>query len=108
MDKKLPKMFANTIEKKLENNTRFSVTRNDSYEKVSKKEPKKNYEKSIEQKIKEIFKSPNYVYKIDVDIACKDKTITKKVIGYNNKGIITIENEIIPICEILDIKIKTS
>jgi len=105
MNKKLPSIFANKIDKKIENNNRVSVTKNDNREEVlvETKEVKNDF-KSINQKINEIFSSPKYVYKASVTITLKDKVITKKIIGKNNKNIITMDNELIPIEDILDIE----
>lgn len=103
MDKKLPSIFANKIDKKLENNSRVCVTKNGEKEEVPKKEIKMDV-KDINKKISGIFASPKYVYKVSVTITLKDKIITKKIIGKNNKYIITIDNELIPIEDILDIE----
>jgi len=103
MEKKLPKVFANTIDKELKNNE--SVF----YEKMKEKEETEirqvnKYDLSISQKINKIFGSSKYVYKADVDIKTKDGTFSKKVIGRNKNQLITIENELINIDDIIDIK----
>lgn len=105
MDKKLPGVFANRIDKKLDNNTRVSVTKDDEKEVVIKKTKSstKNI-KNINQKISEIFSSTRYVYKADVVITLKDKTIIKRIVGKNNNNLITIDNELIPINDIIDIE----
>ena len=59
---------------------------------------------NIKQKVNEIFASPNYVYKANVEITLKDKKIKKRIIGRNKDYIITMDNLLIPINEILDIK----
>lgn len=102
MEKKLPTVFANKIDKKLENNTTVSVTREDTVR--EEKEPKMVYGKNINQKIQDIFSSTKYVYKADVIITLKDKKITKKVVGENANYLITIDNELIPISDIVDIE----
>lgn len=55
--------------------------------------------------INKIFKQ-NKLYKQDVVIETKDKTYNTKIIGKTNEHIITINNEVIKIDDI--IKIKTS
>lgn len=102
MDKKLPSLYANKIEKKLENNSKVSVTKSEDREIITKEE-KKDF-RTITQKINTIFSSPQYVYKASVVITLKDKVITKKIIGKNNHNIITIDNELIPIDDIVDIE----
>ena len=106
MGKETPKVFAAKINKKLENNNRYSITRANEEKIVDRIDKKIKYEKSIDQKIREIFNSVNYIYKADVEITLKDKVITKKIIGKNRKQIVTIDNEVIDIDDIIDIKLK--
>ena len=93
MNKKIPKVFANKINTKGNNNDVFY-----SYEKTE------NTNKNINQKINDIFNSSDYVYKANVIIKLKDKEITKKIIGRNTTHLITMDNELIPISDIIDIK----
>lgn len=102
MDKKLPSIFANKIDKRLENNSRVCITKNEDRNEI--KEEVKLEKIDISKKINKIFASPKYVYKVSVKITLKDKVITKKIIGKNNKNIITMDNELIPIEDILDIE----
>lgn len=104
MKKDLPGLFANKIDKPLYNNEKVAVSKHeDREEKIEVKSPIV-FEKNINQKIKEIFDSPKYVYKIDVLITMKDKKITKKIVGKNRNNLITIDNELISINDILDIE----
>lgn len=112
MEKKLPKVFANTIEKELNNNERVYYERNASQElkedknktEVTKKN-KISEEFTINQKINKIFGSSRYVYKADVKIVLKDgNTVDKKIIGRNKNELITMDNELIQISDIVDIK----
>lgn len=102
MDKKLPKVFANKIEKKVENNNRIY------YSNKEKEEIKSNFieskGKNVLQKINHIFNSNNYIYKADVEITLKDKKIVKRIIGKNKTHLITNENELVAISDIIDIK----
>ena len=100
MDKKIPKVFANRIDRKIENNAAYSITRSDE---VPFNE---NNVQDINSKINQIFKSTGYVYKADVDIKLPNKTVTKRIIGKKNGYIITIDNEMIKISDILDINMK--
>lgn len=109
MKKELPGLFANKINKKLENNERVAVTKPEemvrkSEESISKDAP--ILQKDIQQKIQDIFVSPKYVYKANVVITTKDKKVVKKIIGKNNQHLITIENELIPISDIVDIEFE--
>lgn len=98
--KQIPKVFANKIEKKLDNNNTYYKGRGE--EKSIKLEKKDT--QSVEQKINQIFSSPRYVYRAEVEITLIDRTVIKKIIGKNKENLITIDNEIIPINDILDIK----
>lgn len=103
MKKELPSVFANKIDRKIENNKTCYISKNE--EKKEKKEDKKfKIEKNINEKINEIFSSPRYVYKADVLITTIDGVIKKRIIGKNGNNLITIENELINIDNIKDIK----
>lgn len=57
--------------------------------------------KSVSNKIKDIFNSPNYVYKSDVNITMNDgKTIKKTIIGRTNNSLITLDDELIDVSKI--------
>ena len=107
MSKKLPEIFHNTIDKKLNNNEDYYYSANNNKEiKEEKKVNKINYKKNIRQKINEIFASPSYVYKASVVIKTKDNTINKRIIGRNSKYLITMDNEKIDIDNIIDIELE--
>lgn len=91
--------FANKINKKLTNNETM-------YYSAHKEEvkPEKTNTKTVYQKINAIFNSRNYIYKADVILTTNKGEIKKRLIGRNGKNLITDNNEIIPISEILDIR----
>ncbi len=95
--KDLPKVFHNKIDKKFSNNRSVYYSSNSLNDEVVDT-------RTIKQKINDIFSSPNYVYKANVDITLKDKKITKRIIGRNKDYIITMDNDLIPISEIVDIQ----
>ena len=99
--KDLPKVFKNNIDKKFNNNKSVYYSSNDNRS-ISMNEETKD-SKNVLQKINEIFSSPNYVYKANVEITLKDKKITKRIIGRNKNYIITMDNMLIPISDIIDI-----
>lgn len=110
MEKKLPGIFVNKIDKKLDNNKSVYYGTREEKEvlKEEKSENKKadTFSLNIKQKIKQIFQSEHYIYKMDVTITMKDKKLDKRIVGYNETDLITFENELIPISEIVDIEIK--
>lgn len=95
--KDLPKVFHNNTDKKFNNNSHVYYSSARSVQEV-----KDN--RTVLQKINEIFSSPNYVYKANVEIILKDKKVTKRIIGRNKDFIITMDNTLIPVSDIIDIK----
>ena len=97
--RKLPSIFKNTIPGNINNNDRiyasFNNTNIDDIETSNL---------NVLQKINLIFNSSNYIYKADVEIKLKDKVINRQIIGRNKTHLITKNNELIPISDILDIK----
>ena len=59
--------------------------------------------RNIIQKINSIFNSSNYIYKANVIIKLKDKEIKKQIIGKTKTHLITKDNELISITDIVDI-----
>ena len=108
MNKKLPEVFHNSIDKKLTNNEDifYSVKENKDIIKDNKVNKNLNVSKSIRTKINEIFASSSYVYKASVIIKTKDNTINKRIIGRNSKYLITMDNEKIDIDSIIDIELE--
>lgn len=95
--KELPKVFQNNINKDFKNNSNVFYS--------SERNIEENIDnRNVLQKINDIFSSPNYVYKANVEIVLKDKTVNKRIIGRNKNYIITMDNELIPITDIVDIK----
>ncbi len=98
MENKLPKVFANKIDKNVGNNENVYHD-NDVYHK-----DEYNDGLTINQKINKIFSSSKYVYKADVEIVLKDGSkVSKKVIGRNKNELITMDSELIKISDIDDI-----
>jgi len=101
--KDLPKVFHNKIDKKFDNNRSVYYSSNgDGNDIVDNTQVRDS--KTVLQKINEIFSSPNYVYKANVDITLKDRKVTKRLIGRNKNYIITMDNDLIPIDDIVDIR----
>ena len=100
--KDLPKVFKNNVDKRFNNNKSVYYSSNEERGNNINEEIKDT--KNVLQKINEIFSSPNYVYKANVEITLKDKKVTKRIIGRNKNYIITMDNMLIPISDIIDIK----
>ena len=91
---KLPNVFASPITKKLNNYQ-------DLYR--SDKDIKTYNPKDINKKINEIFGSLNHVYKSRVRITMNDGIHEEEIVGKTNINLLTIDNKLIKITDILDI-----
>lgn len=101
MNKELPKMYHNKINKTVNSiqkvyssmeNHKNNELRQNQYSSIS-----------IDQKIEQIFKEKDFVYKADVEIITDTETIKKRIVARNQNNLITIDNEYIPISIIRDI-----
>lgn len=103
MEKKLPKVFANKIDKNLNNNATVYYDKNEV-----RSEQKDNSSSifTVNQKINQIFSSARYVYKADVIITTKNGKMNKRIIGRNRNELITMDNEVINVNDILDIEFQ--
>lgn len=105
MVKELPKMYHSTIDKDINNNEKvFSTINNKEIRSTSSIINNKNNQ-TIEQKIQNIFNSPNYIYKIDVIIVTDKGSSKKRIVGKTKTNLITMDSEYIPINMIRDIYI---
>ena len=96
--KELPKIYHTDSKKEFNNNKKYYYSSNKSIEEETKDT------RTVSQKINDIFSSPNYIYKASVEIELKDKLIKKRIIGRNKAYIITMDNDLIPIKDIINIK----
>ena len=104
MEKKLPKVFANKIDKNLNNNETVYYNKNEE-RKIEEKDPLTSI-LTVNQKINQIFSSARYVYKADVIITTKNGKMNKRIIGRNRNELITMDNEVINVNDILDIEFQ--
>ena len=92
--KKLPSIYKNEINKKIKNNREVTYI----------KEEKQN----INEIIDSIFNGVGYSYNIPLIITTKDKIYETSLISRNKKNINTLDNQSIPISEIITIERKSS
>lgn len=104
MNKKLPGVFANKVSNVNNNKSVFYSADDRAVEESNA--GKKLKGRTVEQKINEIFSSTNYIYKAKVEITLDTGVVTKNIIGKNRKNLITMDNELIPIDKIRDIRYK--
>lgn len=96
--KDLPKVFANPIDKSLNNN------RSCSYGKLEADRSTRN-EKEILSKINKIFKNENTLYSIDCVIKFENDEGKYTIIGKTTNNLVTRTQKLIPIRDIYDIEL---
>lgn len=101
MNKELPKMYHNKINKTV--NSIQKVYSSMENHKNNELRQNKYSSISIDQKIEQIFQEKDFVYKADVEIITDTETIKKRIVARNQNNLITIDNEYIPISIIRDI-----
>lgn len=82
------------------NNKKFNNTQTISYRnnKIINK-----YNDPLKQ-INEIFRKENFIYRAKVKITTNNGIFTETIIGRNSLNLITINNELIPIANIINIE----
>jgi len=106
MNKNLPKMYRNVIDKNIDNKrVVYSTLYDNDTSKIDFEKSKMNLDNKflIMQKINNIFNAKDFIYKADVTIVTKDKTLKKRIVGKNQVNLITMDGEYIPISSIIDI-----
>lgn len=103
MKKILPNLYkgrAKTINKN-QNKAVLSLVEEKVKNVVTNDDPE---EKNVNRRIKDIFNSPNYVYKADVSIVMNNgENFKKTIIGRTNNSLITIDDELIDVSNISQI-----
>lgn len=103
---KLPKVFVNKTSNKSVNNEQVFYSNDVSgVNDVSKTLDSSNIVNNllVQKKINDIFNSPNFVYKVNVILTLKDGKREETLIAKTNDGVLTIDNKVIPIKDILGI-----
>lgn len=102
MKKELPKMYHSSINKEINNVQNIYSTINKENN-IDVRNNTKYNQYAIDNKINDIFNSPNFIYKADVNILTDNGLLNKRIIAKRNGYLITIDNEKIPINSIKDI-----
>lgn len=90
-----PRVFANPINKKIDNVQ--DLFRSD-------KDSRSINPVDVNKKINEIFASRNHVYKSKVRITLKDAVIEREIVGKTNINLLTLDGDLIRITDIVDIE----
>ncbi len=90
-------LFVNKFDKEFKNNEKVFYSRGNNINREIEKV-------DVRKKINDIFKSNDFIYKADVVITLRDRKLNTTIIARNNSSLITMDNEVIKISDILDIK----
>lgn len=90
-------LFVNKFDKEFKNNEKVFYSKDNNI-------TRNNEKVDVRKAIADIFKANDFVYKADVTITTKDKKFNTTIIARNKNSLITMDNEIIKISDILDIK----
>lgn len=99
--KKLPKIYKNDISHEIKNNKDMVYVKSNEEEFI-----KENNEMSIDEKITTIFNSNRHIFNIPIEIVTKDKKYSTYIAGKMRDCIITLDNDVIKIDDIIDIREK--
>lgn len=99
--KKLPKIYQGEIKKKIINNKKICYVEN-----INNENNERSTEKDFKEVLNEIFSGIGYSYNIPLIIKTNNKEYITSLIAKTKNNVITIDNEVIPIAEIVSIKKK--
>ena len=103
--KKLPKIYQGELSK-IHNNKEVFDSLKDNNTEIKQVKVNKNYDKlSVRDKIKELINQNSYIFNTKVIINVDNEDKECQIAGVVNNHIITMDNEIISIERIKDIKI---
>lgn len=106
--KKLPKIFQNELASNIKNNKKVYDSLKDknielNENKIIKKQSSKKI-LTVKEKVKELIKGNNYIFNTKVTLVFNDSERECNIAGVVNNHIITMDNEIIKIDDLKDIK----
>ena len=96
---KIPKVYVNPLEDNISNNRSFS------YNKIEEYSFERNKEEVL-KKINNIFNDSNKIYRVHVNVRFKDYDKDYILIGKTSNNLITVNDTLIKIDDIYDIKEK--
>lgn len=103
MNNKIPKIYVNKLDKQIDNNKKVYYSFYDQKEEIISEEPLDYMD--MQNKISELFKSTDFVYKKKFLIKTKDFEQEFTIISKSFDYLLTINGDKIYIQDIIDIKI---
>lgn len=104
--KKLPKVFQNEINKPIHNNKKVCYLKSEDEENKVVIEESQN--EDINLTLDKIFSGIGYAYNIPVIIKTKTKSYETSLIARSKLNVVTLDNDVIAISDILSITLKNS
>lgn len=105
MKNKLPKVYQNPLNHRINNNMKVFYERYDKDNNI-KTSLKENRVQDVNKKITELFNRNGYIFNLDVIIKTINDTYDTKIAGKIKNYLITLDNKVIPISEIIEITEK--
>lgn len=110
MNKKLPRIFRNDIDKEINNNRKVYYVKSEendfAFSTRKEKAKSANQTTDIQEKLNAIFKPGRHSFNVGVEIVTLSKTYDTKIAGKVRDCLITLDNDVIPLKDILDIRVK--
>lgn len=104
MNKKLPNVFVNKNTGVVKNNKETYYSKEDSISNSESLSSKNIKMIMVRKKINDLFNSDNFVYKVNAVITTGEGDRECTLIAKSNDSLLTINNESIPISDIIDIR----
>ncbi len=104
--KKLPKIYHSEIKSKKNNLSMYDSLKNNDLKEEKTNDLKIDLSNlSVKEKLQKLMNQNNYIFNTKVVLVFQDKEINTSIAGIYNNHIITMDNKIISIDKLIDIKI---
>lgn len=110
MDKKLPSIFKNEIDKKIDNNKKVFYSKYESIgnvvEKTSEVDSLNDRSVSLSSSLDDLLRNNQFIFNVPVEISLKDEIVNTKIVSKVGDHLLTSNGKIINLEDILLIRIK--
>ena len=111
MDKKLPSIFKNQIDKEIENNKKVFYSKYETVSNVVEKTSEVNSSNdmkvsSLSSSLDELLKNNQFIFNVPVEISLKNEILNTKIVSKVGDHLLTSNGKIINLEDVLLIKIK--
>lgn len=111
MDKKLPSIFKNEIDKKIDNNKKVFYSKYESIGNVVEKTSDVDSSNdrsvsSLSSSLDELLKNNQFIFNVPVEISLKEEIVNTKIVSKVGDHLLTSSGKIINLEDILLIRIK--